>query len=1083
MQERPIGPLVDALMSNGADIAYKGRKGSLPLSIATTGLKGGKIQLAASISSQYVSSILLAAPYAQEPVTLELTGGVVISQPYIDMTIAMMRSFGVQVERVKDSDGRLTDTYRVPKGGYVSPGRYRVEGDASSATYPLAIAAATGSTCTLTNIGRDSLQGDARFARDVLEPMGCRVVQTETETIVTGPPAGQLRSLGVIDMEPMTDAFLTASVLAAIAPLPAPEGIKLEPGQVAGSTRIHGIANQRVKECDRIAAMRTELAKFGVKTIELDDGLEVVGQNPRELQAGQRVHCYDDHRVAMSFAVLASGLTGSGAIIEEKRCVEKTWPSFWDDLSRIIGIDVEGVDLREGPTASAAADTLEDPTIFIIGMRGAGKTHSSLIAASTLGRPVIDADEDFESRVGLGVGPFVVANGWPAFRQKECEILESLLREYPSGHIISLGGGVVETARCREILKDYIRRGGIVVNIWRDIDDIVAYLSSEGKRPSLGEDLHDIYARRAPWLEECSNYELASHGERALVPNGHHADGSRSTGQVDVARFFRFVTGVDTNHVDLDGRQTFFLPLTAPNVTKILPLLPTVCEGVDAVELRVDLLSPDGKPPQKPHIPPVRYVQLQLVALRRATTLPIVYTVRSHSQGGFFPDEAEAEYFKLVRAGIRFGCEYIDLEMGWSSENISATVMAKGRSKIIASWHDWAGKLDWNSDEAMAKYEAAARVGDIVKIVSTAKSLDDNMSLSAFRRRVSDGKPFLAINMGYQGQLSRILNPIFSIVTHPSLSPSAPGQLSLCQVHEAQHLIGQLPRKRFYLLGTPISHSLSPTIHNTGIRALGLPHDYTLFETAAVDDSIRALLKSADFGGCSVTIPHKLAIIPLLDRLTDHAEKIGAVNTIIPSLDRYGQRRLVGDNTDWLAIKDAIRSKFPTVGPTLTALVLGAGGTARAAVYALQQAGFRTVYVYNRTLEKAHALVGFNVVPVTSLAPETFSSPPAVVISTVPAEGTTTEAEKKEGAGVVLPRSIFARAEGGVAIDMAYKPRLTPLLSMAMKVEEWRAVSGVEILLEQGYHQFRIWHGRLPPRERIAEAVWKEYGSSNELIV
>ncbi len=260
MKQRPIGPLVEALRANGSSIDYLETQGCLPLSIAPAGLKGSRIQLAATVSSQYVSSILLCAPYAKEQVTLELTGGQVISQPYIDMTIAMMKTFGVDVTRQHDpTTGHPLDVYVIPKKQYANPEVYNIESDASSATYPLAIAAITGTECTISNIGSASLQGDARFAKEVLEPMGCEVIQTETETTVRGPPIGGLKALGLVDMEPMTDAFLTASVLAAVAAHPPKKGRELLDGSSLSATRIIGIANQRVKECNRIQAMIDQL--------------------------------------------------------------------------------------------------------------------------------------------------------------------------------------------------------------------------------------------------------------------------------------------------------------------------------------------------------------------------------------------------------------------------------------------------------------------------------------------------------------------------------------------------------------------------------------------------------------------------------------------------------------------------------------------------------------------------------------------------------------------------------------------------------------------------------------------------------
>ena len=328
MKQRPIGALVDALRANGAKIDYVENDTFPPLRIAPNGLQGGHIRLAATVSSQYVSSILLCAPYAKEAITLELTGGQVISQPYIDMTIAMMAEFGIQVERQANSD-----IYRIPKGIYVNPATYNVESDASSATYPLAIAAITGTTCTISTIGSSSLQGDARFAREVLEPMGCMVEQTTTSTTVTGPPVGQLKALGNVDMEPMTDAFLTASVLAAVASRPCSSGREVKGLRPEGS-RIYGIANQRVKECNRIEAMRTQLAKFGVETDEFDDGIIIYGRPLTSLKTGATIHCYDDHRVGMAFAVLSSVVKDT--ILDEKRCVEKTWPNFFDDLENKV---------------------------------------------------------------------------------------------------------------------------------------------------------------------------------------------------------------------------------------------------------------------------------------------------------------------------------------------------------------------------------------------------------------------------------------------------------------------------------------------------------------------------------------------------------------------------------------------------------------------------------------------------------------------------------------------------------------------------------------------------------------------------
>eukprot|EP00123_Amoebidium_parasiticum_P017496 comp23872_c0_seq2/m.41864 comp23872_c0_seq2/g.41864 ORF comp23872_c0_seq2/g.41864 comp23872_c0_seq2/m.41864 type:complete len:823 (-) comp23872_c0_seq2:45-2513(-) len=339
MKQRPIGPLVDALRSNGAHIEYKETDGCLPLAIEGGGFKGGSMALAANISSQYVSSILISAPYAQAPVNLDLTGGEVVSQPYIDMTLQLLSQFGVNAVRRPE-----TNTYDIPKQTLANPNEFLVEGDASSATYPLAIAAITGGTVTVDNVGSRSLQGDAAFCR-LLESMGCTVSQSETTTTVTGPPRDQRLKPIKIDMMTMTDAFMTAAVLAAVAD---------------GTSQLTGIANQRVKECDRLAVMVEELGKLGVKARELPDGIEIEGKAPNEIKGNVVIKCHDDHRIAMSFAVL--GCRVSNILISEKHCVEKTYPEFWDHLESLLKVNLrvpppEEVSKAKGPSVAEVEPT------------------------------------------------------------------------------------------------------------------------------------------------------------------------------------------------------------------------------------------------------------------------------------------------------------------------------------------------------------------------------------------------------------------------------------------------------------------------------------------------------------------------------------------------------------------------------------------------------------------------------------------------------------------------------------------------------------------------------------------------------
>lgn len=1153
MQERPIGALVDALRANGIEIDYLNRQGSLPLRISSQGrgLRGGRIELSANVSSQYVSSLLLAAPYAsEEEVVLELVGGQVISQLYIDLTIAMMADFGVKVERLTDASGKRRDAYRIPRTPYTPPssGEYVVESDASSATYPLAFAALTGQSVTVLGIGSKSLQGDARLATDVLRPMGCIVNQSEYSTTVTGPPVGQLRQLGQVDMEPMTDAFLTAAAVLSIAPVLSVDGKK--------STRIYGIANQRVKETNRICAMRRELAKFGIETSEDEDAITIQGVAPKEAHAPRvPVHCYDDHRVAMALSVLATALplAPEGTVFDEKRAVEKTWPQWWDALTLDLSVQIEGAPLTSAelakglppseqlnnefaPAAQLTPASYPLPSAaFFIGMRGSGKSHLGAFVAALLGRKFIDADLEFAAHFcqldpqvtntvdeGMrahraavaSLGEYVTSKGWPAFRHAETALLRNLVKraeaEAQQGEppaIVALGGGIVETPEARDVLIKYAATQGPVVHVRRDTEELLAFLKATD-RPGYGEPLPTVLSRRLPWYDACSSAEVwnstaiaqeaEAEDEVSAKPQGVTSIVAQPTHEEDVARLVRTVeagllAGQAARATLLPSEQgtpfTHMLSLTFPDVSAALPVLETISAGAQALELRVDLLRPPHTSETGTWIAPLDYVRSQLALLRAHASLPIVYTVRTQPQGGKFPaldtQEAIEQYAALVRLGLRTGCEVLDLEAHMDSTawvTLAPLVQAARQAGtiVLGSWHDWTGGLDWSAPSTLALVEKISSWAQVVKLVGFAQKLGDNLALEGLREKVeAKGVSLLAINMGVAGQMSRVLNHVLTPLTHPALpAKAAPGQLSLEQVNAARATLGLISPRRLYLLGSPIAHSLSPTIHNTGFHALGLPYVYGKHEAGEVDEGVRALLHAPDFGGASVTIPLKVAIIPELNELTPAARAIGAVNTVIP-VQTGAETKLVGDNTDYLAIERLCARSLDKVGGAsepFAALVVGAGGSARAALYACHALGARVIWLYNRTVVNAQRLAAevpaeWQVKVVDSL--DKIPTPPRVIVSNVPAEGTSLS----EGEGKILfPASLLSHPQGGVAVDMSYKPTHTPLMELASRQAQWVGVPGLVILMEQGCAQFERWTGvRAQPRRAIEQECWTQY--------
>lgn len=1041
MKQRPIGDLVDALTVNGADIEYVEGKGSLPLKIAASGgFAGGNINLAAKVSSQYVSSLLMCAPYAKEPVTLKLVGGKPISQPYIDMTTAMMRSFGIDVQKSTTEE----HTYHIPQGQYVNPAEYVVESDASSATYPLAIAGVTGTTCTVPNIGSKSLQGDARFAVDVLKPMGCTVKQTDASTTVTGPPNGALRPLPNVDMEPMTDAFLTASVLAAVA-------------QREGSnhtTRIYGIANQRVKECNRIKAMKDELAKFGVVCREHEDGLEIDGIDRSNLrQPANGIFCYDDHRVAFSFSVL-SLVAPRSTLILERECVGKTWPGWWDTLKQLFSVKVEGKELKEEEASVASHSNKETASVFIIGMRGAGKTTTGHWVAKTLNRPFIDLDTELETSEGMAIPDIIKNRGWQGFRDAELALLQRMIKERSSGYVFACGGGVVEMPEARKLLIDYHKTKGNVMLVMRDINEVMSFLQIDKTRPAYVEDMMGVWLRRKPWFQECSNIQYYSQ---------HTNAGGLAFASEDFKRFLGVVTGQIDNLSAIKKKElSFFVSLTLPDLRQASDILDEACVGSDAVELRIDLLK---DPSSDNDIPSVDYVAEQMSFLRSRISLPLIFTIRTRSQGGRFPDDAHDAAMQLYRLAFRSGCEFVDLEIAFPDEMLHAVTEMKGHSKIIASHHDPKGELAWGNMSWMKFYNRALEHGDVIKLVGVANSLDDNTALRKFKNWAASAHdiPLIAINMGGNGQLSRILNGFMTPVSHPSLPfKAAPGQLSAIDIRKGLSLMGEIKAKKFAVFGCPVSASRSPVLHNFLFAQMGLPHEYGRLETTNVED-VKELIRSPEFGGASVTIPLKLDIMPLLDEISHDAELIGAVNTIVPVRSEANKpARLIGYNTDWQGMVRSFRNAgvYGSSGDA-SAVVIGGGGTARAAIFALHSMSYSPIYVIGRSPEKLQSMIStfpssYDIRIVHGN--EKLDTVPLIAVGTIPGDRPIEPGMREtvchmfERAQQIDRSDIHPENSPRVLLEMAYKPSVTPLMQLANDAG-WTTIPGLEALVGQGVYQ------------------------------
>jgi 3-phosphoshikimate 1-carboxyvinyltransferase len=298
MRRRPVGPMVAALRDLGVTVAHEGEDGHLPLTVTSDGLSGGPVTMDASVSSQFLTALLMVAPLTRDGLAITVTS--MVSAPYVEMTVRMMRQFGAKVTR----DG---DTFTVKPGGYAARS-FSIEPDASAASYFFAAAAITGQTAFVPGLGADSLQGDVAFAR-VLKQMGATVEVWPDGLAVTG--TGTLRG-AEFNLRDLSDTMPTLAAIAPFADAP---------------VRIVDVANIRVKESDRLEACAVNLRRLGIEVATGPDWIEIWPGVPK----GATIDCFGDHRIAMSFSV--TGLRTPGIVLDDPDCVKKTFPDFHQVLA------------------------------------------------------------------------------------------------------------------------------------------------------------------------------------------------------------------------------------------------------------------------------------------------------------------------------------------------------------------------------------------------------------------------------------------------------------------------------------------------------------------------------------------------------------------------------------------------------------------------------------------------------------------------------------------------------------------------------------------------------------------------------
>ena len=461
MHERPIGDLVDGLRQLGADLTYLKNQGYPPIKVGSWELGVGRkktpnsselvVRMSGKKSSQYFSALLMLGPMLKKPLRIDVIGDLV-SKPYIDTTIAVMKAFGV---RVKNNDYK---SFEVRPQSYTHTD-YCVEGDASSATYFSALHFLHGGKLQLENLDyKKAIQGDVNFLEALAQL--------------------KKRSPRVIDMRAMPDAAMTLAVCAAL---------------TKGQTKITGLSTLRIKETDRLAALEAELKKVGAKAKANKDAITVSGAKLH----GAHIATYNDHRMAMCFAVL--GTKVPGIVIEDPGCTEKTYPNFWEDLEKVYVSRIK----------------LGQKNLLLTGMRCSGKSYYGKKIARALGRAFVDLDQEIEKQEKMKIERIVELKGWPYFRGIEQKICSEFATS--KGLVIATGGGVVLSPKNMKKLK----RNSVTVFIFSDPNILSDRLVQYRGRPSLtGEAIENevqvIWNERRELYLKYADYVWDDTGGKAL---------------------------------------------------------------------------------------------------------------------------------------------------------------------------------------------------------------------------------------------------------------------------------------------------------------------------------------------------------------------------------------------------------------------------------------------------------------------------------------------------------------------------------------------------------------------------------------
>ncbi|KAK0629971.1 hypothetical protein B0T17DRAFT_527139 [Bombardia bombarda] len=775
-------------------------------------------------------------------------------------------------------------------------------------------------------------------------------------------------------------------------------------------------------------------------------------------------------------------------------------------------------------------------SIVLVGCRGAGKRTLGFMGALHLRRRLVTEDHYFEKVTGLSRGQFLARNGKELFARQNIDVFKRMLDTNRHGCIIECGmSSLAEEAQ--DALRAFSRTHPVVY-IHREREQIELLLdAADAKQLLKADETH----RNCSNLEYYNLYDPSNHASLSILSSGLPMEGRQGSCKLlgareDFARFLDLITGRGATRAWLES--PFSVNAVPPELRsysyalrlRLSYLVDMDLEWedfearADCVELIIDHWPDDL----------LNVVARHVALIRRKLGVPIIYHL-----------------------GLRLGVDYLSLDLQRDEALVNRVLRHKGRSKIIGNfWYLGIPALPWYDDRQVENYSKARSLGcDVIRIVRFCAGDSEVEVLEEFKRRIQrtfpDPKPpLVAYDFSVLGVRTPLQSRILGPVKHPDMENERDHLATVCTYHHAFELLFRqflLDPLQFYVLGSNVSYSLSPAMHTAAYEFAGMPHTYQAVNCPTLDN-LNQICSSDSFGGGNLTAPFKVAIIPHLKVKSHHATAIGAVNVLLPLrghtsviLDHANSRNkagpahdFFGDNTDWSSILTCLRRAISPrnyVQPSrTTGLVVGAGGMARAAIYALIQLGCRNIFVYNRTVQNATAVArhfnewaaaqgivgssgsngggggqttngsghesglgngidGGALLPLPEIVRvlPSLSDPwpagyqlPTMVISCVPASSH----DGNPPAVFEMPVGWLGSPTGGVVVELAYEPLITPLVAQmhafrdrnsASSCPPWAVVDGLEVVGEMAIEAFELMTGRMAPKRLMREVGRKTW--------